>query len=69
MTQNVSVIRWGYGAYRVEIDGLAVDIPTDRVLARSKIVPEFLAGTRFSRVSIQAENMPQAAAERKKLAM
>ena len=53
----------------MDIEGLAVEIPTDKVLARSSIVPEFLAGTRFSRISIQAENIPHAAADIKKFAM
>ena len=68
-TQKVRVIICGWGAGSVDIEGLAVEIPTDKVLARSSIVPEFFAGTRFSRISIQAENIPHAAADIKKFAM
>ena len=60
---------WGLGAESVEIEGLAAETPTERVLARSKIVPEFLAGTRFSSVNIQAEFIPQAEAGIKKAAI
>ena len=50
----------------MDITGQAVEIPTERVLAKSSIVPEFFFGTRFSRISSQAENIPQAEAETQK---
>ena len=69
ITQRASVIMWGSGADSVAIEGLAAQTPTERVLARSKIVPEFLAGTRFSSANIQAVYPPQAAADMKKFAI
>ena len=68
-TQKVSVIMWGWGAGSVEIKGLITQKPTERVLAISKIVPDFYTGTRFSSVNIQADYIPQAAADIKKFAM
>ena len=53
----------------MDITGHAVEIPTERVLANNSIVPEFFFGTRFSRISSQAENIPQAEAETQKFDM
>ena len=53
----------------MDITGHTVEIPTERVLAKSSIVPEFFFGTRFSRISSQAENIPQAEAETQKFDM
>ena len=69
ITQKVSVIMWGLGAVSVEIKGLITQEPTERVLAISKMVPDFLTGTRFSSVNIQAVYIPQAAADMIKFAM
>ena len=53
----------------MEMAGLAVEIPTERVLAKSKIEAEFFRGTRFSKIMSQAENIPQAAATDRKFAI
>ena len=36
-------------------------MPTERVRAKIRMVPDFFDGTRFYRISNHAENMPQAA--------
>ena len=69
ITHSDRVMMCGIGAGKVAMEGLAVDIATESVLAKSSIVPEALGGTLFSKMSSHAENIPQADATRRKLAM
>ena len=58
--KNDPVIVCGIGASSVDINGDIIDIPPQIVLARIRMVPDCFGGTRFSRISSHAENMPQA---------